>query len=235
MLVDIFSSFDDHNIVFLSFRWLMWGITLLTVTIFILSYWTTPSRWMFILYLPKSIISSQIFRSFGKNIGGFCNVVVSLFIFLIISNLTGLLPYVFSSTRHLAVAFSFALPFWASLILSGIIKNPLTLAANLLPSGAPNALSPFLVLIETVRISVRPITLSVRLVANMRAGHIILGLIGTFTRSGLFIYSTIIAATLVIVQVGYFIFEFGICLIQGYIFSLLITLYSDDHPEAGIH
>nr|YP_010943709.1 ATP synthase F0 subunit 6 [Ennucula tenuis]WLV28179.1 ATP synthase F0 subunit 6 [Ennucula tenuis] len=235
MLVDIFSSFDDHNLVFLSFSWPMWIITLVTMIMFTMTYWTTPSRWQFILNMPKTIISSQIFRSYGKNMGGFINVVASLFIFLIIINLTGLFPYVFSSTSHLAMAFSFALPFWMSLIISGLMKNPLTLMSNLLPTGTPGLLSPFLVLIETVSISVRPITLSVRLMANMGAGHIILGLIGTFTSSGLFIFSMLTTTVLILVQIGYFMFEIGICLIQGYIFSLLVTLYSDDHPNAGSH
>jgi len=102
--------------------------------------------------------------------------------------------------------------------------------AGLLPGGAPDWLNPFLVLIETVRILVRSITLSVRLVANIRAGHIVLRLIGIYASSFIFI-SGFSFFILLFVQVFYIIFEVGICIIQGYIFCLLLTLYADDHTS----
>jgi len=102
--------------------------------------------------------------------------------------------------------------------------------AGLLPGGAPDWLNPFLVIVETISIVVRPITLSVRLVANIRAGHIVLRLIGIYASSYIFI-STARFVTLLGIQVGYIMFEMGICIIQGYIFCLLITLYADDHTN----
>nr|UTK61379.1 ATP synthase 6 [Micrelenchus huttonii]UTK61381.1 ATP synthase 6 [Micrelenchus huttonii] len=230
MLVDIFSSFDDHNFVFMSFYMLMWLCTLTVIGLFNMSYWTPPSRWSFFLSTPKSVITSQLTRSFGIKLGGFINVVSSLFLLLILLNLMGLIPYVFGVTTHLAVSFSLGLPLWLSLIISGASYNPSSAAASLLPGGAPAALNPFLVLVETVSLCVRPITLSIRLVANMSAGHIVLGLVGTYLSSGLFIYPTMAVAALIFVQTFYFMFEIGVALIQAYIFSLLVTLYSDDHP-----
>lgn len=85
-------------------------------------------------------------------------------------------------------------------------------------------------LIETVRIIVRPVTLSVRLVANIRAGHIVLRLIGIYASSYLFI-SLANFILLLLVQIFYIIFEIGICVIQAYIFCLLLTLYADDHTR----
>lgn len=101
--------------------------------------------------------------------------------------------------------------------------------AGLLPAGAPNVLNPPLVLIETVRISVRFITLSFRLAANITAGHIVLGLIGIYARTALFssVYSSIL---LLFIQSFFIMFELGVGVIQAYIFCLLLTLYSDDHP-----
>ncbi|WP_459468053.1 F0F1 ATP synthase subunit A, partial [Erwinia amylovora] len=96
--------------------------------------------------------------------------------------------------------------------------------------GAPAPLNPFLVIIETVSIFVRPITLSVRLTANIRAGHIVLTLIGNYLTASLFTSSIITIAAFITIQIFYTIFEFGIRMIQAYIFSLLITLYSDEHP-----
>ncbi len=137
----------------------------------------------------------------------------------------------FRPTRHLAVSFSLGLPLWLSLIVSGVVFNPSSVVARLLPIGAPAPLNPFLVIIETVRILVRPITLSVRLTANIRAGHIVLTLIGNYLTTRMFVSSIFSILLLLVIQVFYTIFELGICLIQAYIFCLLITLYSDEHPH----
>nr|ARI50100.1 ATP synthase F0 subunit 6 [Cittarium pica] len=231
MLVDIFSSFDDHNFVFMSLYLLMWICTLSVIVGFNMSFWISPTRWSYIINMPKQVIMSELMRSFGKKLGGFVNIVSSLFLMLIFLNLMGLVPYVFSVTSHLALSFSLGLPFWLSLIISGSVYNPSSTAASLLPGGAPAALNPFLVLVETVSLCVRPITLSVRLIANMSAGHIVLGLIGTYLSSGFFVYSTLAVVMLILVQTFYFMFEMGIAFIQAYIFSLLVTLYSDDHAS----
>nr|AXA45308.1 ATP synthase F0 subunit 6 [Marshallena sp. MNHN IM 2013-9821] len=231
MLVDIFSSFDDNNQVFMSLYILMWGFSLLTISLFSLSYWVDSPRWLSIISVFKDTASSQIFRSFGINMGGFVNVIAGLFLFLIVMNLSGLIPYVFSPTSHLAVSLSLGLPLWFSLILSAIIFNPSSVVAGLLPMGAPAPLNPFLVIIETVSIMVRPITLSVRLTANMSAGHIVLGLIGNYLMSSFFISGMFSMLLLLAIQILYTVFEFGISMIQAYIFCLLITLYSDEHPH----
>nr|ADU77480.1 ATP synthase F0 subunit 6 [Babylonia lani] len=231
MLVDIFSSFDDNNQVFMSLYMLMWVFSLLTITIFSSSYWVSSPRWTSIMVTFKETGSSQVFRSFGVKMGGFVNIVTGLFLFLIVMNLSGLIPYVFSPTSHLAVSLSLGLPLWLSLIISAIFFNPSSVIAGLLPMGAPAPLNPFLVIIETVSIMVRPITLSVRLTANMSAGHIVLTLIGNYLTASLFLSSVFSTALLLMIQVLYTIFEFGISLIQAYIFCLLITLYSDEHPH----
>nr|YP_003204698.1 ATP synthase F0 subunit 6 [Oxymeris dimidiata]ACF04831.1 ATP synthase F0 subunit 6 [Oxymeris dimidiata] len=231
MFMDIFSSFDDNNQVFMSLYVLMWSFTLLTVVFFSSSYWVMLPRWSSITSIFKTTVSSQIFRSYGLNMGGFMNVISGLFLFIIVMNLCGLIPYVFSPTSHLAVSFSLGLPLWLSLIVSGVAFNPSSVVAGLLPMGAPAPLNPFLVIIETVSILVRPITLSVRLTANMSAGHIVLTLIGNYLMTSFFVSSVFSMLLLLMIQIFYTIFELGICLIQAYIFCLLITLYSDEHPH----
>lgn len=231
MLVDIFSSFDDNNQVFMSLYVLIWGFSLTRILIFSSSYWIASPRYDAVIKIFKETVSSQIFRSFGLNIGGFINLLSALFLFLIFINLSGLIPYVFSSTSHLAVSLSLGLPLWLSLIVSAVFFSPSSVVAGLLPIGAPAPLNPFLVVIETVRILVRPITLSVRLTANIRAGHIVLTLIGNYLTSRFFMSSVFSMLLLVSIQVFYTIFEFGIRIIQAYIFCLLITLYSDEHPH----
>nr|YP_009000285.1 ATP synthase F0 subunit 6 [Semisulcospira libertina]AHC70268.1 ATP synthase F0 subunit 6 [Semisulcospira libertina] len=231
MLVDIFSSFDDHNQVFMSMYGLVWALSLCLVLLFGASFWVSNSRWVEVIFLFKETISSQVFRSFGVNLGGFMSVISGLFMFLIFMNLAGLIPYVFSSTSHLAVSFSLGFPLWLSLIMSGAMFLPSSTIAALLPMGAPAALNPFLVLIETVSIMARPITLSVRLMANMSAGHIVLTLIGNYLTASVFCFPSSSMFVLLMIQILYTIFEFGISVIQAYIFCLLITLYSDEHPH----
>nr|AXA45217.1 ATP synthase F0 subunit 6 [Clavatula tripartita] len=232
MLMDIFSSFDDNNQVFMSLYILMWLFPLATVSLFSVSYWTMlPPQWTSVVSTFKDTVSSQIFRSYGLKMGGFMNIITGLFLFLIMMNMAGLMPYVFSPTSHLAVSLSLGLPLWLSLIVSAVFFNPSSVVAGLLPMGAPAPLNPFLVLIETVSIMVRPITLSVRLTANMSAGHIVLTLIGNYLTTSMFLSSVFSMLILLAIQVMYTVFEFGISLIQAYIFCLLITLYSDEHPH----
>nr|QHF17967.1 ATP synthase F0 subunit 6 [Littoraria sinensis] len=231
MLVDIFSSFDDNNQVFMSLYILMWTFSLVIILIFSSNYWITTPQWTTLVNVFKDTISSQVFRSFGLSLGGFLNVITGLFLFLIFMNLAGLIPYVFSPTSHLAVSLSLGLPLWLSLLVSAIFFNPSSVVAGLLPMGAPAPLNPFLVLIETVSILVRPITLSVRLMANMSAGHIVLTLVGNYMTASFFATGMFSMLLLISIQVLYTIFEFGISIIQAYIFCLLITLYSDEHPH----
>nr|YP_003204815.1 ATP synthase F0 subunit 6 [Tritia reticulata]ACF04896.1 ATP synthase F0 subunit 6 [Tritia reticulata] len=231
MLVDIFSSFDDNNQVFMSLYVLMWIFSLITIVLFSSSYWVMSPRWLSIVSVFKDTASSQVFRSFGINMGGFVNIITGLFLFLILMNMSGLVPYVFSPTSHLAVSLSLGLPLWLTLIVSAVFYNPSSVVAGLLPMGAPAPLNPFLVIIETVSIMVRPITLSVRLTANMSAGHIVLTLIGNYLTASFFMSSIFSMVLLLSIQVLYTVFEFGISLIQAYIFCLLITLYSDEHPH----
>nr|YP_009755016.1 ATP synthase F0 subunit 6 [Lepidozona coreanica]QIP53382.1 ATP synthase F0 subunit 6 [Lepidozona coreanica] len=230
MLMDIFSSFDEQNFTIMSTLPLIWILSIFPILFLHTQFWVNLTRWNLILLKPKSFMNNQVMRTSGKNMLGFANIMISVFIMLIIINLVGLLPYVFSLSSHLSFSFCLGFPLWFSLILSGIFMNFFMVVSHFLPSGAPSVLNPFLVLVETISISVRPITLSVRLAANMSAGHIILGLIGTYLSSGMFSYSLLILFLLIVAEIFYFMFEVGVSLIQAYIFSLLITLYSEDHP-----
>jgi len=229
MIVDIFSSFDDHNSTIFSAHFITWTLSLWSLFFINSSYWINPSNLNNIINIPKQAINIQTTRSFSINLGGFRLIVSSLFITIINFNMLGLIPYVFSTTSHLAITFTLALPLWLSLIISSYSNNPYSSVAFMLPLGTPTFLIPFLPIIETLRILVRPITLSIRLAANIRAGHIILTLIGDYLTISLLSTDYVISILVMLVQIGYFIFEIGIGIIQGYIFSLLITLYTDDH------
>ena len=231
MILDIFSSFDPQILKSAQIRSRSFWVTVIIPLLFFYpSLWVAPRYYWILYWAPVSVIKSQVRRTLGKKIKGFNSIVIPLFILIIISNLRGLRPYVFRHTAHLSITLTYGFPLWLGILLSGFVKSPRLFIAGLLPGGAPAWLNPILVLIETVRISVRPLTLSFRLAANIRAGHIVLGLIGVYA-SGAIITSVWVFIFLIIIQILYVLFEVGICLIQGYIFCLLLTLYSDDHPQ----
>nr|YP_010274807.1 ATP synthase F0 subunit 6 [Chrysopetalum debile]UJV31484.1 ATP synthase F0 subunit 6 [Chrysopetalum debile] len=231
MMTDIFSSFDPfiYSTSSSLSPLLFWSVSLLSISLTQSSLWVSPNSLIWSLYSTSAIMFNQTKRTFGYNLKGIPSILAPLFSFIILINLLGLLPYVFSYSSHLIFTLSFGLPLWLGLIFSSITYAPTSFAAGLLPAGAPDWLNPFLVLVETLSNLVRPITLSFRLAANMSAGHIVLGLIGIYSSAALFLsfYSFLFLFS---IQVLYIIFELGICAIQAYIFCLLITLYSDDHP-----
>ncbi len=233
MIVDIFSSFDPASCsIFSSLSpTIFWLLSFFSISIFHPSIWIIQSRYSWIPSFPVEIIRSQASRTFRLHLKGFPAILTALFLLLISINLLGLLPYVFSSSSHLIITLVLGLPLWLALIIRAVVHAPKSFVAHLLPRGAPEWLNPFLVITETLRISVRFITLSFRLAANISAGHILLGLIGIATSSAIFT-SRITFSSLLIVQLGYIIFEIGICLIQAYIFCLLLSLYSEDHPSS---
>ena len=231
MILDIFSSFDPHVLKPAQIRpRSFWVTVIIPLLFFYPSLWVAPRHYWILYWVPARVIKSQAGRTTGKRIKGFNALLIPLFILIIITNLRGLSPYVFRHTAHLLITLTYGFPLWLGLLFSGFIKSPRSFIAGLLPGGAPAWLNPILVLIETIRISFRPLTLSFRLAANIRAGHIVLGLIGVYA-SGAILTSIWVFIFLISIQILYVLFEVGICLIQGYIFCLLLTLYSDDHPH----
>lgn len=173
-----------------------------------------------------SYIISQLIKTKIKNLKRRSIIISSLFILIIYLNISGIFPYIFSPRRHINLTISIGLPIWLLFIISRATYSIKKIIAHLLPDRAPSWLRPFLILIETTRIIVRPLTLRFRLAANITAGHVILGLISSFS-------ITIKTRTFIIIlllSITYILFELGICMIQSYIFCLLISLYSNDHP-----
>lgn len=231
MISDIFSSFDPASFFATSpiiDIFLFLNITLILISQF--SFWSNRYRISISIIPITSIITEQLSRTYIAKLKGLNHTVSSLFIIIIIVNLLGLVPYLFSISRHLIFTLSLGLPLWLAIIMSTFTKSLKQSIAHFLPDGAPDWLNPFLVLIETTRITVRPITLSFRLAANIRAGHIVLSLIGIYASAAWF---NSLSATILLFRtsVGYILFEVAICMIQAYIFCLLLSLYSDDHAH----
>ena len=122
------------------------------------------------------------------------------------------------------------MPLWFSLLSSGWVKRPIVASARLVPYGAPIVLGPFLFILEAVRVIIRPVSLSLRLAVNLRAGHCLLSLIRQLLVA-LFLRSPVLIVPAFFIHLGYFILEIGISFIQAYIFTTLLALYSNDHPS----
>lgn len=227
MALDIFSNFDDHNKVTLATisPLLIWTPLLLLHK---LKYWRTTSPYTAFYLTWTGTISNIITRTQARKIGASYSFFVTWRTLILWLNLMGLVPYVFRLTRHLAINLRLALPIWLLLVIISTTFNLNNYLSHFQPIGSPAPLNPFLCIIELIRNLVRPITLAVRLAANLRTGHIIFALLGrAFTRS-----SFITSAFLLTTGFFYTFFEGAVCIIQTYIFTLLPTLYRDDHPSS---
>ena len=142
------------------------------------------------------------------------------------TNYIGLIPYTFTSSSHLRFTLRLALLVWLSLILGYLIISFSEFLIHLVPFGTPMGLISLIVLIELVRVIIRPITLSVRLAANMVAGHLLISLVCIPSlRRNFAIFLCLFGVRIMIVL------ERAVALIQAYVFSTLRSLYISDFNE----
>nr|AML26674.1 ATP synthase F0 subunit 6 [Ptiliidae sp. BMNH 1274726] len=221
MMSSLFSSFDPSSNFYLSLNWIS---SLLFILFFPCTYWLIPSRYnmmwnKIILTLHKEfkiILASQY--------KGSTLVFISLFMIILFNNFLGLFPYIFTSSSHMVMTLSLALPLWLSFMFFGWINNTTHMFAHLVPMGTPSALMSFMVLIETISNIIRPGTLAIRLTANMIAGHLLLTLMGNNGPK----LSIILVNILILAQLLLIILEAAVAIIQSYVFTVLSTLYSSE-------
>lgn len=162
---------------------------------------------------------------------------LSVFIFILFSNLLGLLPFGFTITAHLVVTFSLALSFNIGFIFLGFYLHGLSFLKLFKPAGTPMYLAPLIILIEIVSYLIRSFSLSIRLFANMMAGHCLLYVISsffiTFVISKSLIGMISISFIFIIVYGIVFVLEFGIAFLQAYVFFILLSIYLSDSLKGG--
>nr|WDE73792.1 ATP synthase F0 subunit 6 [Stenopelmatus sp.] len=223
MMTNLFSVFDPSTSIFnISLNWMS---TFMGMMMIPLSFWLMPSRYMIIW----NNIMMTLHKEFKTLIGsssfpGSTLIFVSLFSLILFNNFLGLFPYVFTSSSHLVMTLSLALPLWLSFMVYGWINNTQHMFAHLVPQGTPPVLMPFMVCIETISNIIRPGTLAVRLAANMIAGHLLLTLLGNTGPS----LSLSILSILIIAQIALLTLEAAVAMIQSYVFAVLSTLYSSE-------
>nr|YP_010373166.1 ATP synthase F0 subunit 6 [Aldisa cooperi]UPI11632.1 ATP synthase F0 subunit 6 [Aldisa cooperi] len=219
MFSDLFSSLDCMQAGKMSV--FMWTTPILMASLFMVSSSWTQTFSKVILGFISTISDTR-----QKALPGFPLMLFSLMVYLILMNFLGLVPFVYGPTSNIWVSASLALVFWSLLIFSGWTSFPKESIAHFAPSGAPDSFVPSLVIIETISIIIRPLTLTIRIIANISAGHIIMGLIASsLAASTIFSFIPILVA-----HVGYNMFEVFVCTIQAYVFSLLVKLYGEEHP-----
>jgi F-type H+-transporting ATPase subunit a len=153
----------------------------------------------------------------------FAPVIFSVFVFILFCNIFGMIPYSFTVTSHIATTMVFASFVFFVVLGVGVAKNGLGYFAHFAPKGIPLAIVPLMFLIEFFSFLVRPFTLSVRLAANMTAGHTVLKVIAGFVAP--MAYFGFVPLLFLSVLTA---FEIFIALLQAYIFSLLTCLYINE-------
>nr|YP_009251329.1 ATP synthase F0 subunit 6 [Pyrearinus termitilluminans]AIQ80126.1 ATP synthase F0 subunit 6 [Pyrearinus termitilluminans] len=222
MMTNLFSTFDPATSLNTSMNWISVSLGIMFLPSM---FWLIPSR----INLAWMKITSILHNEFKillkiKKMKGSTLIFISLFSLILSNNFLSLFPYVFSTTSHLVLNLTLALPLWVSFMVYGWINNTIHMLAHLVPQGTPPVLMPFMVCIETVSNIIRPGTLAIRLTANMIAGHLLLTLLGNTGPS----MSLTMLNLLIIAQVLLLILECAVAVIQSYVFSILSTLYSSE-------
>nr|ASM82713.1 ATP synthase F0 subunit 6 [Creobroter elongata] len=223
-MTNLFSVFDpSSNIMSLSINWLSTFIGLMLIPT---SMWLIPSR----NTMMWNLIINKLHEEFKLLIGkkkinkGSTFIFISIFSIILYNNFMGLFPYIFTSTSHMIMTLTLALPMWLSFMFFGWINNTKHMFAHLVPQGTPGMLMPFMVCIETISNIIRPGTLAIRLAANMIAGHLLMTLLGN---TGSMMLMTLLPL-LIITQILLLTLESAVTIIQSYVFTVLSTLYSSE-------
>jgi F-type H+-transporting ATPase subunit a len=184
--------------------------------------------------MSYEFVASTVRSSAGKEGMKFFPLVFSLFMFVLVLNLFGMVPGGFTVTSHIIVTFMLALLVISTVVIYGIAKHGTHFFHLFVPSGVPVFVLPVITVIEIVSFLARPVSLSMRLFANMMAGHIALKLFAGFVVTlGGFGVAGLAGAILPLgIAVAITALEFLVAFIQAYVFTILTCIYLHDalHP-----
>ncbi|MBV7257090.1 F0F1 ATP synthase subunit A [Pacificimonas sp. WHA3] len=189
-----------------------------------------PGRWQSMVEGLHEFVVGMVDENIGPKGRSFVPFIFSLFIFILVANVAGLLPYSFTVTSHIAVTFAFAAFIFVMCILIGIFRHGFAWFGFFLPPGTPWYLMPLIIPIEIISFLSRPITLSVRLFANMTAGHILLKIFAGFVVSlgvagGIW---SVVGVLPLAMNTALYALELIVAIVQAYVFALLTTVYLND-------
>lgn len=182
-----------------------------------------PGRWQSISELSYEFVADMVETNAGHGAEPYFPFVFTLFMFVLFANFLGLIPYSFTVTSHIIVTFALAALVFIGVTLIGIARHGTRFLRLFVPEGVPLVLLFLLVPIELLSYFIRPFTLSIRLFANMLAGHTMLAIFGGFAASvGLLAF---LPTAINIALVG---LEILVAALQAYVFAILTCLYLRD-------
>ncbi|MBU6458722.1 MAG: F0F1 ATP synthase subunit A [Bradyrhizobium sp.] len=193
-----------------------------------------PGRLQSVAEISYEFVANTIRSTAGKEGMKFFPLVFSLFMFVTISNIVGVIPYNFTVASHLIVTAALAVLVFLTVLIYGFYKNGLRFLKLFVPSGIPVAILPLVVFIEVFSFFLRPISHSVRLFANMLAGHIALAVFASFIPllAGLGIAGYFGAVLPLGMVIALSALELLVAFLQAYVFTILTCIYLNDaiHP-----
>ena len=207
-------------------------LVVLAISIFVIGGMSkasaVPGRWQSMVELVYEFISNMLYESVGPEARKFFPFVFSLFMFILFANLMGMIPGTFTVTSHIAVTLACAAVVFIGVTVVGFMKNGMGFLKLFVPSGTPFLLTVLLVVIELISYLVRPMSLSVRLFANMMAGHTLLKVLAGFIFS-LGLALGWLPLLFITALTG---LEIIVAILQAYVFAMLTCIYLNDayHP-----
>jgi F-type H+-transporting ATPase subunit a len=183
-----------------------------------------PGRLQSMAEVTYEFVAKLVTDNSGKEGMQFFPFIFSLFVFILAANMLGLVPYAFTTTSHIIVTFALALVVFIMVTVVGFIKNGPGFLKLFVPSGAPVWLLPLLIVIEAISYLIRPISLSVRLFANMMAGHMMLKVFAAFV-VGLGVVGGWAPLFFMVAFTG---LEVLVAFLQAFVFAVLTSIYLND-------
>ena len=183
-----------------------------------------PTKIQLLTELSYTFVSKMISDTAGSKAKPYFPFIFSLFMFVLFCNMLGMLPYSFTVTSHIIVTFALAAVIFIGVTIIGFANHGVGYLKLFIPSGVPVVLLPLIVIIEIISYLARPVSLSVRLFANMMAGHTMLKVFGGFVIS-LGIIGGWLPLSFTVALIG---LEVLIAFLQAYVFAILTCIYLND-------
>ena len=183
-----------------------------------------PTKIQLLTELSYALVSKMISDTAGSKAKPYFPFIFSLFMFVLFCNMLGMLPYSFTVTSHIIVTFALAAVIFIGVTIIGFVNHGVGYLKLFIPSGVPVVLLPMIVIIEIISYLARPVSLSVRLFANMLAGHTMLKVFGGFVIS-LGIIGGWLPLSFTVALIG---LEILIAFLQAYVFAILTCIYLND-------
>jgi len=183
-----------------------------------------PTKIQLLTELSYTLVSKMISDTAGSKAKPYFPFIFSLFMFVLFCNMLGMLPYSFTVTSHIIVTFALAAVIFLGVTIIGFVNHGIGYLKLFIPSGVPLFLLPLIIIIEIISYLSRPVSLSVRLFANMMAGHTMLKVFGGFVIS-LGIIGGWLPLSFTVALTG---LEILIAFLQAYVFAILTCIYLND-------